>query len=41
MSKLEGQIDISGYSVQDQRVYGYISERLLDVWLYTTKQDFC
>ena len=40
LSKLEGQIDISGYSVQDQRVYGYISERLLDVWLYTTKQDF-
>ena len=40
LEKLEEQIDISGYSVQDQRVYGYISERLLDVWLYTTKQNF-
>lgn len=40
LSKLEGQIDISSYSVQDQRVYGYISERLMDVWLYTTKQNY-
>ena len=40
LSELEGEIDISGYSVQDQRVYGYISERLMDVWLYTTKQNY-
>jgi hypothetical protein len=40
LSNLEGQIDISSYSVQDQRVYGYISERLMDVWLYTTKQNY-
>ncbi|GHV98485.1 multidrug MFS transporter [Lactobacillus nasalidis] len=40
LNKLEAQIDISGYSVQDQRVYGYISERLMDVWLYTTKPDY-
>ncbi|MGN1407835.1 DUF4422 domain-containing protein [Lactobacillus sp.] len=40
LEKLEGQIDISGYSKQDQRVYGYISERLMDIWLYTTKQRF-
>lgn len=40
LSELEGRIDISGYSVQDQRVYGYISERLMDVWLYTTKQNY-
>ena len=30
---LEGCLDISSYSVSDQRVFGYLSERLLDVWL--------
>ncbi len=31
--KLEKQIDISNYSVYDQRVYGFVSERLLDVYI--------
>ena len=35
LSKLEKHIDISKYSVQEARVYGYISELLMDVWLYT------
>lgn len=35
LGKLENKIDISGYSVQEARVYGYISELLMDVWLYT------
>ena len=35
--KLEARLDISGYSLKDQRVFGYVSERLLDVWLNTNK----
>lgn len=35
LGKLEKRIDISEYSVQEARVYGYISELLMDVWLYT------
>ena len=35
LDKLEKRIDISEYSVQEARVYGYISELLMDVWLYT------
>ena len=35
LSKLENIIDISNYSVQEARVYGYISELLMDVWLET------
>lgn len=30
---LEGVLDISGYSTNDARVFGFVSERLLDVWL--------
>lgn len=33
LGKLENSIDISDYSVQEARVYGYISELLMDVWL--------
>ena len=35
LSKLENIIDISNYSVQEARLYGYISELLMDVWLET------
>lgn len=35
LSKLENKIDVSNYSVQEARVYGYISELLMDVWLET------
>lgn len=31
--QLENDIDISNYSQNEARVFGYISERLLDVWL--------
>ena len=31
--ELEKQLDISEYSDKDQRVFGYVAERLLDVWL--------
>ena len=30
---VEAQLDITHYSAKDQRVFGYLSERLLDVWL--------
>ncbi len=32
---LEAALDISGYSDYDRRVFGFVGERLLDVWLET------
>ena len=31
--ELEKRLDISEYSVNDARVFGFVSERLLDVWI--------
>ena len=31
--ELERRLDISSYNANDQRVFGFVSERLLDVWL--------
>ena len=33
--ELESRLDISGYSDNDRRVFGFVGERLLDVWLET------
>ena len=33
--ELEKRLDISEYSDYDARVFGFVSERLLDVWLNT------
>ena len=33
--ELEKRLDISEYSANDKRVFGFVSERLLDVWLET------
>ena len=33
--ELERRLDISSYSVNDARVFGFVSERLMDVWLET------
>ena len=35
--ELEKRLDISSYSVNDARVFGFVGERLLDVWLMTNK----
>ena len=33
--ELEKRLDISGYNENDSRVFGFVSERLLDVWIET------
>jgi hypothetical protein len=33
---LESRLDISGYTPNDARVFGFVAERLLDVWLEIT-----
>lgn len=35
--ELERRLDISAYSKNDARVFGFVSERLLDVWLETNR----
>lgn len=35
MFELEDRLDISSYSENDARVFGFVSERLLDVWIQT------
>lgn len=35
--ELENRLDISQYSQYDARVFGFVSERLLDVWLETNQ----
>ena len=37
---LEEVLDISGYSANDRRVFGFVSERLLDVWLITNNISY-
>lgn len=38
--KVEDKIDISEYSVQDARVFGFLAERLMDVWITANKNKF-
>lgn len=34
---VEERTDLTGYSAQQARIYGYLSERLLNVWLFANK----
>ncbi len=38
--ELERHLDISDYSVNDARVFGFVSERLLDPWIETVGLDY-
>lgn len=40
LSSVENQIDISEYSTQEKRVFGYISELLMDVWIETNNVKY-
>lgn len=35
--ELENRLDISSYTQNDARVFGFVAERLIDVWLITNK----
>mgnify|MGYP003187277251 FL=1 len=37
---LEERLDISDYSAYDARVFGFVSERLLDIWLQTNNLKY-
>ena len=38
--ELENRLDTSGYDDYNRRVFGFIGERLLDVWLCQRKQPY-
>lgn len=38
--ELEKRLDISSYNKYDSRVFGFVSERLLDVWITTNGFDY-
>lgn len=40
LSEVEERIDITGYSVQEARVFGYLSELLMDVWLSKNQYNY-
>ena len=40
LADLEGRLDLSSYSAYDQRVFGFIGERLLDIWVETNQVPF-
>lgn len=38
--ELERELDVSCYSANDRRVFGFVSERLLDAWLVTNNISY-
>jgi hypothetical protein len=39
--EVEKRVDISGYSPSEARIFGYISELLLDVWIEVNRPKYC
>lgn len=39
LGKLEKVVDLTGYDVQQARIYGFLSERLMAVWLITNNYN--
>lgn len=39
--EVEKRVDISDYSPSEARIFGYISELLLDVWIEVTRPKYC
>ena len=40
LSELEKRLDISTYNQNDSRVFGFVSERLLDIWINTNRYSY-
>ena len=40
LGELEKRLDISSYSAYDARVFGFVAERLLDVWIETNNIQY-
>ena len=38
--ELEKRVDITGWDTYESRIYGFVSELLLDVWLEHTQIDY-
>lgn len=38
--EVEDSVDISSYSTQEARVFGYLSELLMDVWILKNKKEY-
>ena len=39
--EVEKRVDISDYSPSEARIFGYISELLLDVWIEVNRPKYC
>lgn len=40
LTEIERKIDVSTYSTYEARVYGFVSERLLDIWIEANKVEY-
>ena len=40
LEEIENRVDISGYDAYEARIYGFVSEILLDVWIEANKINY-